>query len=275
MWSIDSACPADREPLATGTPVGLLVALAGALGLCAVLSAGGVVPRDALRVVGVAAGHGALLATALGWGLEGSVSRRVRHGVTLLPVVLLAGAAALSLHHPAGAAGYLAVAAAVWLQAGRVSVQRLALGGPIPVRAVVLGGLIGAFLGGHMLLTATRTLGYRPRLDAPAQVAAALAYDVGANVLAAECFFRGALFNRLLRRWSFWPAASLATGGCVLRYVVDPLLPKTPELIAGTIFYVAAQSLANAWLLWWSGTLVAPLLSGLVFFAAYRLLTAG
>ena len=41
---------------------------------------------------------------------------------------------------------------------------------------------------------------------------AALAYDVGANVLAAECFFRGALFNRAQRRWSFAAAAALASG---------------------------------------------------------------
>jgi hypothetical protein len=31
-------------------------------------------------------------------------------------------------------------------------------------------------------------------------------------------------------------------------------------------------SAANAWLLWWSGSLVPGLLAALVFFAAYRLL---
>src|SRR5262249_2790906 len=103
----------------------------------------------------------------------------------------------------------------------------------------------------------------------------ALAYDAGANVLVAECFFRGALFDRLQRHWSFWPAAAVATVACVLRYVVDPLLPKSVELVVGAVFYTGLQSLASCWLLWWSGSLVPGYVSGLGFFAAYRLLKAG
>ena len=106
------------------------------------------------------------------------------------------------------------------------------------------------------------------------EVLAAIAYDVGANVLAAECFFRGALFNRAQRRWSFAGAATIATAAYVLRYVVDPLLPKQVELVVGAVFYLALLGAINCWLLWWSESLVPGLVSALVFFAVYRTLGA-
>jgi hypothetical protein len=91
-------------------------------------------------------------------------------------------------------------------------------------------------------------------------------------VLAAECFFRGALFNRAQRRWSFAVAVTLSTMGYVLRYLVDPLLPKSADLVVGAVFYLALLGAINCWLLWWSQSLVPGLLSALVFFAAYRTL---
>jgi hypothetical protein len=91
-------------------------------------------------------------------------------------------------------------------------------------------------------------------------------------VLAAECFFRGALFNRAARRWSFATAATVATAAYVLRYLVDPLLPKSPELIAGAVFYLALLGAINCWLLAWSQSLVPGLVSATLFFVAYRTL---
>jgi len=60
-----------------------------------------------------------------------------------------------------------------------------------------------------------------------------------------------------------------------VRYLVDPLLPKSIELVVGAVFYLALLGLINCWLLWWSESLVPGLLSALVFFAAYRTLGSG
>jgi len=112
------------------------------------------------------------------------------------------------------------------------------------------------------------------RVDHAADVLAAFAYDVGANVLAGECFFRGALFGRAERRWPFAAAATLATSAYVLRYLVDPLLPKSVELMVGAVFYLALLGAINCWLFAWSRSLAPGLASAAIFFAAYRTLGA-
>ena len=91
-------------------------------------------------------------------------------------------------------------------------------------------------------------------------------------MLAGECFFRGALFRRAERRWSFAAASTVATSAYVLRYLVDPLLPKSVELMIGAVFYLALLGAINCWLLSWSGSLVPGLASASIFFAAYRTL---
>src|SRR5438876_8806410 len=98
----------------------------------------------------------------------------------------------------------------------------LALGPPVSPRPVVVAVLAGAGLASHLLISASRTLGVQVRVDHGSDVLAAIAYDLGANVLAAECFFRGALFNRAQRRWAFAGAAPIATAASVLRYGVHP-----------------------------------------------------
>src|SRR3989442_344560 len=144
--------------------------------------------------------------------------------------------------------------------------------GPVALRGLAAGALVGVFLGSHLLVSASRTAGLQVRLPPPPEMLSALAYDVGANVLAAECFFRGALFNRAQRRWSFAAAVTLATAAYVFRYLIDPLLPMRVELVVGAIFYLALLGAINCWLLWWSESLVPGLLSALIFFAAYRAL---
>ena len=101
------------------------------------------------------------------------------------------------------------------------------------------------------------------------------AYDVGANVISAECFFRGALFNRLRRRWSFGSAAALATTLSLVRYLSDPLPPGEIEVVVGALFYVTILGVINCWLLWWSGSLAPGLLDAALFFLAYRALAIG
>jgi hypothetical protein len=140
----------------------------------------------------------------------------------------------------------------------------------VPRRALLAAVVLGAFLGGHLLVSASLTLGVRLRLDRT--VLAALVYDVGASVPAAECFFRGALFNRAQRRWSAAAGWALATVAYVARYLVDPLLPKSVEWLVGAAFYLTLLSAGNCWLFWWSGSLVPGGVAALLFFAAYRLL---
>ena len=218
-------------------------------------------------MVGVAAGQGALLATALAWAGCGT-----RSGV--VAIVLLGAAAAAATRGPAGALAYLIVP--LWLAwlARRGRLATLGLAGPVPGRALLAAVALGAFLGGHLLVSASLTLGVRLR-PGPGGVLAALAYDAGANVLAAECFFRGALFNRAQRRWSFATGVVLATAAYVVRYLVDPLLPKSIEWVVGAAFYLALLGAGNCWLFWWSGSLVPGGVAALLFFAAYRLLGTG
>jgi hypothetical protein len=141
-----------------------------------------------------------------------------------------------------------------------------------PSAAAVAAALgIGGGLAIHLLLTASRTLGY-PIVLAPSRMVAGLAYDVAINVPGAEAFLRGALFNRAQRRWSFATALVVSVLASVVRYLLDPALPKIPEVLLGALLYVALIAVANGWLVWWCGSLVPPLLVSLVFFTVYRLL---
>jgi len=265
MWALDQPYATRTERLLADTPLALLAALAVGAMVAAFLVDASLLPARALRVVGVSTGHGALLATALAWG-------RVDFAAGLIAIALLGLAAAASSLGTLGAAMYLAPALWVFWLAARGRLERLSLGTPVSPRAVVAGVAVGIGLSSHLLVSASRTLGVQVRVDHPADTLAAIAYDLGANVLAAECFFRGALFNRATRRWSFAAAATLATAAYVVRYLLDPLLPKSIELVAGAMFYLALLGAINCWLLAWSQSLVPGLISATVFFAAYRTL---
>src|SRR5439155_1303712 len=79
---------------------------------------------------GLAAGHGALLATALAWA--GCVP-----GSGVVAIVLLAAAAAAATLGPAGALAYLAVPLWVAWLARRQRLVALGLAGPVPRRALL------------------------------------------------------------------------------------------------------------------------------------------
>ena len=268
MWALEQPCPERPAPLLADTPATLLAALAGALAVTAALVAQGVLPRAALDVAGVAAGHGALLATALAWATGG------RAWPGLVAVALLTLAAVAARGHPLGLVAY--AAPPLWLArvAARGHLAALGFVGGVRARHVAAGAAFGALLGGHLLVSASRTLrvaiGGRPL----AELLGALAYDAGANVIAAECFFRGALFGRAQRRWSFAAATAVSTAAYVLRYLADPLLPGSVAFVVGAVFYLALLGAVNCWLLRWSGSLVPGLTGALVFFAAWRLLDA-
>ena len=268
MWSLDQPYIPRAEPLLGGTPLPVLLALAAGAGASAILVELQVVPPRLLQIAGVTAGHGALLATALAWS-------GVRASSSVIAVALLAFAAAVADFTPLGAVVYLLPALWMLGLAAKGHLAALGLGTPISSQGLIAGALVGAGLSTHLLVSASRTLGVQTRIGHMPEVLAAIAYDVGANVLAAECFFRGALFQRTQRRWSFAAAATIATVAYVARYLIDPLLPKSVELVIGAVFYLALLGVINCWLAWRYESLVPGLVSALVFFAAYRTLGAG
>jgi hypothetical protein len=125
MWALEQpwAPPAGRR--CADTPAALLALLAGAVLAGAALVAGGGLPPAALAVLGVAAGHGALLATALAWAERG------RAGPGLVAIALLA-VAALAARHPAGALAYAGPPLWIAWLARRGRLRALGLGAPLP-----------------------------------------------------------------------------------------------------------------------------------------------
>ena len=241
------------------TPRRTLGVLAGLLVLCLVLMHAEMVPAWAAGVAAMVAGHGALLVTALAW--RDADCPRPWWAAPALAVPLLAAAALASVAHPAAGVVFLVVPVWLWARAPRVRVAP---------RYIAVAAVIGGTLGAHVLLTASLTLGYQAVFDVT-RTASWLAYDAGVSVPAAESFFRGALFDRAYRRWPLPAATALSVSLGVARYLVDPLLPKTAEMVAGTVFYTGLLGVANCWLFRHTGSVVPGAVGAVVFFAAYRL----
>ncbi len=238
-----------------------------------------------LTIDGVDAARGLGYAFASGWSHAGLVAggwvvalggapgwRRPACRVAGLLVI----ASVASRLGAMGAALYLLVPLVLAREASRAGPRLRWLGWMAPPAAqhVVVGVGAGAFLGLHLLIAASMTVGYTVSLPTLRAYWIALAYDVGANALSAEWLFRGALFSALWRRWSFWPAAAAATGAALGRYLVDPALPHAIEVAAGAIFYLTLLGLASCALRAWSGSLLPGYVATVVFFAAYRALHA-
>jgi hypothetical protein len=280
MWALEVTTVPGRRQLMVGTPAGCLLGLTLAfVGLRAGVAAGWL-PEAVIRIGGVAVAHGGLLAVALAWtradreidGGEGTLPSAPPLAL-LTPAGVLALASAASNLSPLGSIAYLAVPLLVW----RLGRGLITLGPSFPAlsaSAILIGGLIGAALGAHLIIAASRTFGHHPRIGDISALVSASAYDVGANALSAEAFFRGAVWRRLYYQVSFRVALGVSTVACVGRYLVDPLLPRTLDMAVGAIFYVAVLGVANCWLLRWSGSLVPGYVASIVFFAAYRLLGA-
>jgi hypothetical protein len=268
MWALDHPHSPRAERFFADTPLALLAVLTLGVAATWVLVERGALPPHAMRIAGVTAGHGALLATALAWAHVGPA-------LVVVSVVWLGLATAVAGLGAFGPLAYLGpLLWTIWLARGG-GLAGLGLGTRVPLRGLLAGAAAGALLALHLLVTASRTLGVHARLDHWPDMLAAIGYDVGANVLAAECFFRGALFNRAQRRGSFAVAATCVTSAYVLRYLVDPLLPKSAGLVVGAVFYLSMLGALNCWLLWWSASLLPGILSALIFFAAYRTLGSG
>jgi hypothetical protein len=259
MRALEESLPRVQPGFFHGTPVWALAVLAGVWSLAAVT-----LSDTAARVLGLAAAHGALLGTALAWT---GTTRRDRWA-PLEAALVLAVAAAVARVHPLGAVAYVSVP--VWLAWRRGPGASGLAGSTVP--AVASGALFGGLLGGHLLVNTSLTFGYRIRTGPLAELTDWWAYDLGANVLAAELFFRGALFARAYRRWSFAAAATLSTAAAVVRYLADPLLPHSIGIAAGATFYMAVLGVGNCWLLARTGSLVPSLVAATFFFGVYRLL---
>lgn len=260
MHALEEPLPRDQPGLLRGTPVTALAVLATAW-----LTALVVLPDPAGRVAGLAAAHGALLGTAIAWTSTGGWRDR---WAPLEAALVLGAAATCGRLHQLGALGYLAVP--VWLASRRST--WLGASAWRPGIAVAGGAVYGLALGAHLLVNTALTFGYRVRTGPLGELAEWWAYDVGANVLTAEAFFRAGLFERAYRRWSFAPALALATGTAIVRYLADPLLPHSLGVAAGAIFYITLLGAGNCWLLARTGSLGPSLAAASFFFGAYRLL---
>lgn len=266
----DPGAAAPPRPPARAYPLVL-----GAMALATLVGVGLDAVAPGRAGVGHALASGALHAgwLALGWLLAtdaapGWVGPLLRLGATVIGASLAARLA------PAGALAFLLVPVALLLEARRrPDLRAIGLGGARPSH--VLAGLaLGAFLGAHILITASRTLGYRLQTGELSVYLTAVAYDLGVNALTAEWLFRGAVFTVLWRRMTFWPAALGATGLSLVRYLLDPALPHAIEARVGAVFYLGLAGLVACALRAWSGSLLPGYLATLAFFASYRLLLA-
>jgi hypothetical protein len=253
-----------RGPWISDTPWRLAVPLTIAFVLTAVLEQGTVLSAMLARPIRLACGHAAMLAVALSWA----------GAARLAPAVagLAAGVTFVASATPVGAVLYLSPGLVIAHLARRGRLTRAGLGVACPWQAVVGGGLIGAMLAGHLIVSGSLTFGYRPAFVVTPALLGAIAYDIGLQVPATELFLRGAVFNRAQRHASFVIATAVTTLLAVARYLVDPLLPASAALVLGMVFYVSVLSVAACWLFARHGSLAPALGASTVFFVAYRLL---
>ena len=115
--------------------------------------------------------------------------------------------------------------------------------------------------------------GTRPGIENPLAYVRALAYDAGANALSAALFFHGALFSWLWRRFDFARATAGATAAILVRYLLDPALPRAVETAAGAVFYLGVLGVASCALRARTGGAAPAYAATLAFFAAYRSLS--
>jgi hypothetical protein len=264
--------PSARAPSALARPL-LEVALIAAGGIALSLAADTLAGewRGLGRAAASGGGHAGIIAAGWVIALGGAPRWRIPAAASAAALIMASAAARLV---PAGAVLYLLVPLVLARQAGRARLDTRWIGWTRPQtsRQVVVGVVAGSFLGLHLLIAASLTLGYTASVPSISAYLAGMAYDVGANALSVEWLFHGALFSALWRRWTFWPAAAVSTGAGLLRYLVDPALPTAPEAAAGAVFYLTLLGLSSCALRAWSGSLLPGYLATLAFFAAYRTL---
>lgn len=243
-----------------------LVAVAAlALGEWIWLHDGGLQPFG--RAAGTAAVHGSLVAAAATIASGGGLWRPA---IRVAAAILVAAAATRVT--PWGALAYLLPPVILIREGRRVPALR-ALGLIVPgLQSILVGLAAGVFLGIHLLVSGSLTFGYTVRPSSLGGYLSAVAYDVGASALSAECFFRGAVLTAWWGRAAFGWAAAGSTALALIRYLLDPAMPRTLEALAGAIFYLGLLGVSACALRAWSGSLLPGYLATLGFFSAYRLL---
>jgi hypothetical protein len=227
--------------------------------------------RSGGRALQIAAVHGGLVAGAFAL-LHPRKRCWLRVGSAVTAALLCA--AWLSEATAWGCVAYLLPLIALGWRARHV--PGLGWGGGSPavrVRHVAVGLAVGAILGAHLLVTATLTFGYTVGVESPLAYVRAVAYDAGANAVSAAWFFYGALFSWLWRRLDFGRATAGATAAAVVRYLLDPALPRTVEAAAGAVFYVSVLGIASCALRARAGSAAPTYAATVAFFAAYRRLS--
>jgi hypothetical protein len=258
-----SALPARPLLELAGAATAMLVLglIAEATGLC----------RSGGRALQVAAVHGGLVAGAVALERRGE---RSWHRVGSAVAGALACAAWLSETTGPGCIAYLLPLLAVGLWTRRVPGLGWDGGSPSARwRELAAGAAVGAVLGAHLLVTAALTFGYTVGIESPVAYFRAVAYDVGANALSAALFFHGALFSWLWRRFDFARAAAGATAASLVRYLLDPALPRAVETAAGAVLYLGVLGVASCALRARTGAAAPAYAATLAFFAAYRSLS--
>jgi hypothetical protein len=250
-------------------PLAPAIVSAGAAATALSLERLGVIPLGCGRAVAGAAAHGGLL--AVGW-IVATGERAPWRPIAQATAILLAASLAAQFTTWGGLL-YLLVPFVIIGEAARVPALRNAgVRLTASLQPLALGLAAGAFLGCHLLLTASLTLGYTIRVAGAMAYVSVAAYDAGANALTTEWLFRGALFSRAWRRWDFWPSAALSTLFAVGRYLLDPTLPSTIEVKVGAVFYMSLLGVTSCAFRASSASLLPGYLATLVFFLAYRML---
>jgi hypothetical protein len=258
------------------SPAGPLFRVAAAatalLVLGAVVEGMGLSPSGG-RALQIAAVHGGLVAGA--FALLRPQGRCWRHVGSAVTAALVC-AAWLSEATPWGCIAYLLPLVALGWRARRLPGLGWGAGSSaaIQVREVAVGVAVGTVLGAHLLVTATLTLGYTVGIESPLAYVRAVAYDAGANAFSAAWFFHGALFSWLWRRLDFGRATAGATAAALVRYLLDPALPRAVEAAAGSVFYLSVLGIASCALRARAGSAAPTYAATVAFFAAYRSLSA-
>jgi len=223
MWALDQSCAPRAGRLFADTPLALLAVLAlGAATTWALVELGVLAPH-AMHVAGVTAGHGALLATAFAWA-------RVRSGSGVVVVALLGLAGSVAALGRFGAFAYLGppCGSPGWRGAAGLPASASAL----PCRCAACSPAPSPVHSSRRIFGLGVADARRSRAPGP--------HAGGAR--------RGRLRRRsqrargrvLLPRRALQPRPAamvlhrrrtLATTSYVVRYLVDPLLPKSIELV--------------------------------------------
>src|SRR5438093_747298 len=234
MWALEHPSAARTGRLFADTPAALLAVLAVGAVASLALARLAVLPPPTVAIAVLTAGHGALLATALAWARQPSRTAALAAGL----IGLAAVASGLGAFGPLA---YLAPPLWICVLARRGRLAALGLRGPVGLKGVAAGLLIGTFLRRHLLVSASGTLRLHVRVPAMRAAFAAAAYDVRANVLPAALVRRAYVLPVVPAGLRFGLPGGVLTAASAALLNAPCLLPEiersglTPDAAAGLV----------------------------------------